>query len=76
MLVEERTATYYNERHGGPYDRGQADSYYDRDFNPHYFVGDTYQSPKVELADMTAEEIVAYTAGYRENESIGNKKEY
>ena len=76
MLVEERPATYYNERHGGPYDRGQADSYYDRDYNPHYFLGDTYQSPKVELADMTAEEIVAYTAGYTDNEANGNKKEY
>ena len=66
---------YYDERHGGPYDRGSADAYYGRDYSPHYFVGDTYNSPRVELANMTALEIVAYTAGYKENESgiPGNK---
>ena len=67
---------YYDERHGGPYDRGTADSYYGRDYNPHYFVGDTYNSPKIELAQMTAQEIVAYTAGYTDNEATGNKKEW
>jgi hypothetical protein len=67
---------YYDERHGGPYDRGTADSYYGRDYNPHYFVGDTYNSPKIELAQMTAAEIVAYTAGYTNNEANGDRKEY
>ena len=67
---------YYDERHGGPYDRGTADSYYGRDYNPHYFVGDTYNSPKIELAQMTPAEIVAYTAGYTTNEAFGNHKEY
>ena len=56
----------YDQRHGGPYDRGTADKYYGREFNPHYFVGDTYESDKVELKDMTIEQIVAYTVGYRE----------
>ena len=56
----------YDQRHGGPYDRGTADKYYGREFNPHYFVGDTYVSNKVELKDMTIEQIVAYTVGYRE----------
>ena len=27
----------YDARHGGPFDRGTADSYYSREFNPHYF---------------------------------------
>ena len=67
---------YYDERHGGPYDRGTADSYYGRDYNPHYFVGDTYNSPKIELAQMTPAEIVAYTAGYTNNEANGDHKEY
>jgi len=67
---------YYDERHGGPYDRGTADSYYGRDYNPHYFVGDTYNSPKIELVQMTAAEIVAYTAGYTNNEANGDRKEY
>lgn len=66
----------YDDRHGGPYDRGAADSYYGRGFDPHYFVGATYFSDKVEMADMTAGEITAYTAGYNWNERYGGKKEY
>ena len=76
MLAEHTRSGYYNERHGGPYDRGQADSYYGREYNPHYFVGDTYKSPKIELAQMTVAEIVAYTAGYTDNEANGDKKEW
>ena len=56
----------YDRRHGGPYDRGSADRYYGRSFNPHFFKGDTYQSEKVELAEMTADEITAYTVGFRD----------
>ena len=55
----------YDQRHGGPYDRGSADAYYWRAYEPHYFKGDTYQSERVDLKDMTAAEITAYTAGYR-----------
>jgi hypothetical protein len=76
MLVEQLESVYYNERHGGPYDRGMADSYNGRDYNPHYFTGDSFNSPKIELKDMSAEEIIAYTAGYRDNEANGDKKEY
>ena len=66
----------YDRRHGGPWDRGTADSYYGREFNPHYFIGETYNTPKVELTDMTAAEITAYTAGYNHNEQFGHKKEW
>ncbi len=66
----------YDKRHGGPYDRGAADSYYGRGFNPHYYKGATYSSEKVELADMNAEDIVAYTAGYDDNEESGDKKRW
>jgi hypothetical protein len=55
----------YDQRHGGPWDRGSADAYYGREYDPHYFVGDTYQTDKVTLGKMSAEELVAYTAGYR-----------
>jgi len=34
--------------HGSPYDRGSADSYYQRSFRPHYFVGDTYKSDEIQ----------------------------
>ena len=69
-------SAYYNERHGGPYDRGTADSYYGRDYMPHYFVRDTHRSPRIDMAQMTAQEIVAYTAGYTNNEANGDKKEW
>ena len=76
MLAERTQSGYYDERHGGPYDRGTADSYSGREYSPHYFVGDTYTTPRIDLAQMTAQEIVAYTAGYRNNEANGDKKEW
>ena len=66
----------YDQRHGGPFDRGAADSYYNRPFDPHYYEGATNFSPRVELANMTAEEIVAYSVGYRYNEQHGDKKDW
>ena len=66
----------YTTRPGRPFDRGAADSWYGRPFNPHYFVGTTNMSEKVEMAQMTAAEIAAYTAGYRWNEDAGGKKDY
>lgn len=64
----------YDERHGGPYDRGSADSWYGRPAEPHYFVGATYMSEEVKEEGMTAEEIEAYMAGY--NETSFNQKEW
>lgn len=55
----------YNTRHGGPWDRGTADRHYGRDYSPHYYTGDTYSTDRVDLADMTPQEIAEYTAGYR-----------
>ena len=66
----------YDQRHGGPFDRGAADSYYHRGYHPHYFRGDTFTSEMVTLAEMTAEEITAYTAGYNYNEKFGDKKDW
>lgn len=63
--VRELDKQLYDFRHGGPYDRGSADRYYGRPYNPHFFKGRTYDSDKVELEDMTPDEITAYTAGYR-----------
>ena len=76
MIKEHTTSGYYDQRHGGPYDRGTADSYYGREYDPHYFVGDSYNTPRIELAQMTAQEIVAYTAGYTNNEASGDRKEW
>ncbi len=66
----------YNDRHGGPFDRGSADSYYGRGIDIHYYVGATAQSDRVEGRDMTPEQIVEYMAGYEYNEKFGDKKCY
>ena len=63
-------------RHGGPYDRGSADSYYGRGPDPHYYVGSTYNSKRVEEADMTLEEIEEYHHGYNDNEQDRNFKNW
>ena len=75
-MIAQKTDTQYDQRHGGAFDRGSADSYYHRGFAPHYYRGDTYGSERVELANMTAEEIVAYTAGFNYNEQHGDKKDW
>lgn len=76
MLMQEMNKAGYDERHGGAYDRGAADSYYSRPFNPHMYAGATMTSPRIEMSAMTAEEITAYTAGYNDNERFGDKKSW
>lgn len=66
----------YDTRHGGPYDRGSADSWYRRPANPHYYVGATGSSDIVTESDMTEEEIEAYLAGYADNEESGGHKQW
>jgi hypothetical protein len=65
-----------DQRHGGAWDRGSADSYYGRFSSPHYYQGDTGMSKRIDQADMTAEEIAAYHAGYDYNEHYGDKKSW
>lgn len=66
----------YDQRHGGPWDRGSADSYYGRGRSPHYFKGATHSSECVNYPDMTAAEVEAYDAGYYWNEQYGDKKQW
>ena len=66
----------YDTRHGGPFDRGGADFYYGRGFDPHYFTGGTYTSDRVKRDDMTAAELAAYRAGYEAAELAGDTKDY
>lgn len=51
-------------RHGSPQDRGSADAYYGRPYDPHYYVGASLQSERVEKDNMTVGEIEAYKYGY------------
>lgn len=76
MGVVEYEGKEYDDRHGGPWDRGAADSYYRRGFNPHFFYGATYQSPRLEESDMSQLELEAYQAGYDYNEELGYYKEW
>lgn len=66
----------YNARHGGPFDRGSADSYYDRGQRPHYFTGATHNSTEIPEWDMSEKEITDYMAGYAYNERFGDKKDW
>ena len=62
-----------NQAHGSPFDRGSADSWYRRQAQPHYMV----DGARVEQADMTAEQIAEYEAGYDSNdEQIDSRKDY
>lgn len=63
-------------RHGGPFDRGSADSYYGRAPVPHYFLDGTGTSPKVERSAMSQDQIDEYYAGYEYNEYLGDKKDW
>jgi|TARA_B100001057_G_scaffold451670_1_gene494906 hypothetical protein len=66
----------YDDRHGGPYDRGGADSYYRRGFKPHYYSGASMQSEEIPEALMTTVEVDAYRAGYNDNEELGDFKDW
>jgi hypothetical protein len=66
----------YSKRHGGPFDRGSADSYYRRGFEPHYYQGATYSTPRVDVYDKNSEEYKAYKAGYEDNEKSGDFKDW
>jgi len=66
----------YDDRHGGPFDRGSADSYYGRVRSPHFYIDDTDTSQRVTIDDMTEDEIEAYHAGYDFNEDLRHYKKY
>jgi len=65
----------YND-HGGPYDRGGADSYYRRSFDPHYWPDGTGFGVRIDITDRDSPEWAAYKQGYDDNESIGDYKDW
>ena len=69
-----------NQEHGSPYDRGSADSFYRRQPQPHYvlpFKSGRGNGRKIEQADMTAEQIAEYYAGYEDNhKQTDSRKDY
>jgi hypothetical protein len=64
----------YDRRHGGPFDRGAADSWYSRAVRPHFFSDATHRSERIEERFMTKTQIAEYLAGYEYNEQFGGKK--
>ena len=69
---KEKARQHRYKRHGGPYDRGSADSYYGRPREPHFYEGASYTTNKV--TDLTAESIKNYNKGYDDQEKSGVKK--
>ncbi len=65
----------YSKKHGGPYDRGSADAYYGRAFDPHYWPEGTYNGTRVKIEKDTPE-YEAYRAGYQDQVDSGEFKEY
>ena len=61
-------------RHGGLFDRGEADAYYRRAFSPHWYPEGTYRGDAV--TNLTSEEIEEYRKGFQYQESTGDFKEY
>ena len=59
------------ERNGSLYDRGSADSYYQRPRNPHWWTANSEYGEKI--VKLTQEEIFEYHLGYTENTDF---KEY
>ena len=55
-----------NRKHGSPYDRGSADFYYHRPFDPHYWPEGSGHGTRVEQKDMTLTEQADYMLGYTE----------
>lgn len=58
----------FKAKHGSPMDRGSADRYYGRPYDPHYWPEGTYFGTRIELADMTVDQITDYTYGYNNEE--------
>ena len=63
-------------QHGSPFDRGGADSYYRRGYNPHWWPEGTYKGERVELHEMSVEEILEYGRGFKDNEERQDFKDW
>ena len=64
----------YAQKHGNPFDRGSADSYYGRGRRPHKGGVGGNSGPRTE--ELTDAEFEAYHAGYDYNEQFGDRKDY
>lgn len=51
-------------KHGSPQDRGSADAYYGRPYDPHWWPEGTYFGIRVERVDMTVDQLEEYEYGF------------
>jgi len=75
-MATEFNGVVYDDVHGGPFDRGSADSWYNRGAKPHWYPEGSYRGEIVTEERMTLEQIQAYYAGYDWNEKNGGKKDW
>ena len=75
-IVTDGPSVITDKSHGSPFDRGNADFWYRRQPEPHFWPEGTYHGVKVTEDRMSAVEIAAYLAGYAEAEEFGDQKDY
>ena len=73
-MITIETRDNYDTSHGSPFDRGSADSWYNRPRQPHRGGVGGLSGPRID--ELTPAEIQAYLAGYQYNEQFGGKKSY
>jgi hypothetical protein len=74
-MTEEATLPQFDrKRHGSLFDRGRADAWYRRSFEPHWYPNGTYTGPRIDR--LTAEEIDEYNRGYLYQQESGDFKEW
>lgn len=65
-------ARYYKSgdimKHGSPKDRGSADRYYGRRYEPHYYPSGTGKGIRIIEVLMTKEQVTAYKDGWDNEE--------
>ena len=55
----------FSTKHGSPRDRGSADRYYGRAFNPHYWrINDDKTMARVCQDKMTEQQVAEYRCGF------------
>jgi len=51
-------------KHGSPMDRGSADRYYGRPYEPHWFPNGTAYHPRITVELMSEKQIAEYRYGW------------
>ena len=74
MTATEMLPQFDRKRHGSLFERGSADAYYRRAYDPHWYPEGTYNGPRI--VNLTSEEIEEYRKGFQYQVSTGVFKGY